>query len=297
MDLDLFIVAVFCRIDDTLKLLFQGKRLRQRGPAPVLSDSEVLTMEVVGEYLGLSQDTALFRYFRQHFRHFFPGLERVHRTTFVRQAANLWNVKERVWQQLLGSIRYDPTFALVDSFPLPACQFARAYRCQRFRGEAAFGPDTIGVTRQTFYGFRVHVHLSWPGVITRFTVAPANVHELSVVPQLAEGTRGVLVGDRNYWSPRLTEELRQGNVTLVAPFGSRKRDPRPRFSSTLSRLRYRIDTVFGQLVDRYQVKRVWAKDIWHLNSRLLRKVLSHTIVFLLNQTQGNPPLQLAKLLV
>ena len=105
------------------------------------------------------------------------------------------------------------------------------------------------------------------------------------------------MGDRNYWSPRLTEELRHENVTLVAPFGSRKRDPRPRFSSTLSRLRYRIDTVFGQLVDRYKVKRVWAKDIWHLNSRLLRKVLSHTIVFLLNQTQGNPPLQLARLLV
>ena len=73
-----------------------------------------------------------------------------------------------------------PAFALVDSFPIPVCQFARAYRCQRFRGEAAFGKDIL--TRQTFYGFRVHVHLSWPGVITRFTVASANVHELSVVP-------------------------------------------------------------------------------------------------------------------
>jgi len=294
VDLDLFIVAVFCRIDDTLKLLFEGKRLRQRGPAPVLCDSEVLTMEAVGEYLGLSQDTALYRYFRQHYRHFFPGLELVHRTTFARQAANLWKVKEQVWQQLLGLIRYDPAFALVDSFPLPVCQFARAYRCQRFRGEAAFGKDIL--TRQTFYGFRVHVHLNWPGLITRFTLAPANVHELSVVPQLTVGTSGVLVGDRNYWSPRLAEELLRDNVTLVAPFASRKRDPRPRFSSILSRLRYRIDTVFGQLVDRYQAKRVWAKDTWHLHSRLLRKVLSHTIVFLMNQAQGKPPLRLAKLL-
>ena len=295
MDLDLFIIAVFCRIDDTLKDLLQGKRLRQRGPAPVLSDAEVVTMEAVGEYLGFSQDTALFSYFRRHYGHFFPGLRGVDRTTFVRQAANLWWVKERLWQQLLDSIRYDPTFALVDSFPLPVCQFARAYRCQRFRGEAAFVKDIL--TRQTFYGFRVHVHLSWPGVVTRFTIAPANVHELSVVPQLAVGTRGVLVGDRNYWSPRLAEELLHENVTLVAPFGSRKRDPRPRFSSTLSRLRYRIDTVFGQLVDRYQVKRVWARDIWHLRGRMIRKILSHTIAFLLNQAQGNPPLQLAKLLV
>ena len=90
VDLDTFIIAVFYRLDDTLKALLQGKRLRQRGSAPVLSDSEVLTMEAVGEYLGLSEDTAFFRYFRQHYRHFFPGLERVHRTTFVRQAANLW---------------------------------------------------------------------------------------------------------------------------------------------------------------------------------------------------------------
>ncbi len=295
MDLDAFIIAVFCLMDDTLKTLFSGKSLRQRGPAPSLSDSEVLTMEVVGEFLGLSQDTALYRYFRQHYRHFFPGMARVHRTTFLRQAANLWEVKEQVWQHLLGSIQYDPTFALVDSFPLPVCQFARAYRCQRFRGEAAFGKDIL--SRQTFYGFRVHVHLSWPGVITRFTVAPANVHELSIVPQLAAGTRGVLVGDRNYWSPRLREQLLREGVTLQAPYSSRKRDPRPRWSAFLSRLRYRIDTVFGQLVDRYQTKRVWAKDIWHLRSRMMRKVLSHTIAFLLNQAQGNPPLQLAKLLV
>ncbi len=106
-----------------------------------------------------------------------------------------------------------------------------------------------------------------------------------------------MVGDRNYWSPRLREELLREGVTLQAPFSSRKRDPRPRWSSLLSRLRYRIDTVFGQLVDRYQAKRVWAKDIWHLRSRMMRQVLSHTTAFLLNQAQGNPPLQLAKLLV
>ncbi len=64
----------------------------------------------------------------------------------------------------------------------------------------------------------------------------------------------------------------------------------------LSRLRYRIDTVFSQLVERYSVKRVWARDLWHLRSRLLRKVLSHTLAFLLNYRVGNQPLQLAKLL-
>jgi hypothetical protein len=65
----------------------------------------------------------------------------------------------------------------------------------------------------------------------------------------------------------------------------------------LSQLRYQIDAVFSQLVGRYSVKRVWARDMWHLASRLLRKVLSHTVAFLLNHRSGNQPLRLSKLLV
>ena len=294
MELDTFMITVFCWIDDTLKATFKGQRLRQRGPMPTLSDAEVLTMEVVGEYLGLSQDQALYRYFRRHYTHFFPALARVHRTTFTRQAANLWRVKELVWCRLLDAIPHDPAFALVDSFPLPVCQFARAYRCRRFKGEAAFGKDTL--VRQTFYGFRVHVRWCWPGVITRFDIAPANVHETAVVPELVAGTQGLLAGDRNYWKPDLKEELAQGSIQLEAPFRNASRDPWPRRSALLSRVRYRIDTTFGQLVDRYQVKRVWAKDRWHLHSRLLRKVLSHTMALFINQAQGNPPMQLAKLI-
>jgi hypothetical protein len=53
MDLDDCIIAVFCVVDEVLSRATNGQRLRQRGPLPTLTDSEVLTMEVVGEYLGL----------------------------------------------------------------------------------------------------------------------------------------------------------------------------------------------------------------------------------------------------
>jgi hypothetical protein len=292
MDLDNFIITVFCWIDEAIPRVIGGQRLRQRGPDPTFCDSEVLTMEVVGEYLGLEQESRLFAYFRRHYAHFFPALRRLHRTTFVRQAANLWRLKERLWQHLLQQLPHDPAFAILDSFPLPVCQFARAYRCRRFRGEAAFGKDTL--VRQTFYGMRVHVRLEWRGVITRFCVAPANVHELATLPALAEQTTGIVVGDRNYWSPATTREWRPLGVELLAPYRSAKRDPHPRWSARLSRVRYRIDTVFGQLVDRCAVKRVWARDQWHLCSRLLRKVLMHTLAVLFNITLGHPPLQLAR---
>ena len=55
MDLDTFVVIVFCLIDDRL----YGERIRQRGPKPKLSDSEVLTIEVMGEFLGVDTDQGL----------------------------------------------------------------------------------------------------------------------------------------------------------------------------------------------------------------------------------------------
>jgi len=291
VDLSTFIVVVFCLIDDRLK----GRRVRQRGPAPKLSDAEVITIELVGEFLGMDTDEAIFRYFREHYGEWFPTLHKVHRTTFARQSANLWKVKESIWQELLSSTPHEPTFALCDSMPLPACLFARAYRCRRFRGEAAFGKDTL--LKQTFYGFRMHARVCWPGVITRLSVAPANAHELRVLPELVEFTSGLLVGDRNYHSPKTKEELATMGIELLAPYSSKKLDPNLKRSGFLSRLRYRIDTVFSQLVGRYSVKRVWARDTWHLASRLLRKVLSHTVAFLLNHWLDNQPLQLSKLLV
>ncbi len=292
MDLSTFIVSVFCLIDNRN----EDRHLRARGPLPKLSDAEVLTIEVVGEFLGMDTDEAIFRYFREHYSEWFPALRLIHRTTFARQSANLWKVKERLWQELLTLAPHDPAFAICDSMPLPACLFARAYRCSRFKGEAAFGKDIL--LKQTFYGFRVHVGVCWPGVIMRFSIAPANVHELAIVPELVEGSSsGIIIGDRNYHSPKTREELWRMGIELLAPYSSKKSDPTPQRSALLSRLRYRIDTVFSQLTERYSIKRVWARDLWHLASRLLRKVLSHTVAFLLNHQLSNRPLQLSKLLL
>jgi hypothetical protein len=90
MDLSTFIIAVFCLTDDWLK----GKKLRQRGPSPELSDAEVLTIEIVGEFLGIDTEEGLYEHFQRHYGEWFPALKGVHRTTFLPQAANLWAVKE-----------------------------------------------------------------------------------------------------------------------------------------------------------------------------------------------------------
>ena len=47
-----YIVNVFVMVDDFCKIESSARRLRARGPLPKLADSEVITMELLGEYLG-----------------------------------------------------------------------------------------------------------------------------------------------------------------------------------------------------------------------------------------------------
>jgi hypothetical protein len=297
VDLEEFSIAVYCLIDELLTEVTRTPgwpRVRSRGPAPILADSEVLSIEVIGEFLGFDQDVAIVRYFRCEHPDFFPALTRIHRTTFTRQAANLWVVKEQVWAVLRARVPCDPTLSLIDSLPVPVCRFGRSRRCRRFRGEAAYGYDQGSKT--FFYGFRVHLRACWPGVLAAIQVAPADASDLAVAPEILTGAAGQALGDRNYWAPLLRAELHHTGVDLLAPSGHRTGDPHPTFSHDLGRLRWRIETVASQLVERYHLKRIWARDSWHLTSRMVRKVLSHTVAVSLCLSHGLGPLQLSHLL-
>lgn len=81
-------------MDDLLKEITQGQPIWQKGFTPTLADSEVMTMEIVAEYQGIDVDQSIWRYFRRDSLALFPGLGS--RATFVRQAVNFWQYKERL---------------------------------------------------------------------------------------------------------------------------------------------------------------------------------------------------------
>ena len=128
-------------------------------------------------------------------------------------------------------------------------------------------------------------------------LAPANVHDLRLAEELLRGAQeeGWVLGDRNYWSPELAERLGEEGLSLLAPYKSKKREGKP-WPSWLVRKRRRIETVISQITERYRAKRVWARDRWHLTSRWLRKVLSHTMAVYFCQQVGLSPLRFAQLL-
>lgn len=50
MPLNDYIINVFCLIDDLYQELLQTVKIRKSGYAPILTDSELITMLIVGEF-------------------------------------------------------------------------------------------------------------------------------------------------------------------------------------------------------------------------------------------------------
>ena len=69
------------------------------------------------------------------------------------------------------------------------------------------------------------------------------------------------------------------------------KDSRPKQAmKTLMNARRKIETVIGQLTERFNIQKVWARDLWHLTHRIGRKILAHTFCMILNKQLGNEPL-------
>jgi len=139
-------------------------------------------------------------------------------------------------------------------------------------------------------------------VIVRADVCGANVHDLHLAERLLEGMgKGWVLADRNYWSPTLAEQLsdHEGGPTLVARFKLKNKTERERglaWPRWLSKKRQKIESVFSQLVERYKMKVVRARDTWHFCSRFLRKILSHTMAALFCCREGIPQTRFWELL-
>ena len=289
-----FIIAVFLSIDTRLKVLLTRYPPRSRGFAPALSDSEALTLEIVGEFLGHHSDSAIWRYFRCHWQAWFPALK--DRTTFVRQAANLWHYKQLLHQQLLQELgAQQDDLSRVDGFPMPVCGFKRAPQAKSFVGLASFGSSATKLG--TFYGFRGHLLINTQGLVVGLAVTAANVDERDVVPELVVGLKGLLLGDKGYIRQTLTQDLAAQELTLLTPLRSDMKQYNPTFNRTISRHRQLVETVIGHLCHWFDIERIRTRDLWHLTSRVARKVLAHTLMAFLNHLNGRSCLQFEDLVV
>jgi hypothetical protein len=265
--------------------------IRRRGFAPTLTDEEVITIELCGEYFGLARDEDIFDYFRSHYRHFFPQLRE--RTGFVRQAANLWAVKTMIHRRITQiSGQAADVVQVIDTLPLPICTYTRSQRDRCFKLEADYG--YCAAKDLHYYGFKLGLRISRAGMIIDFPLLPARPHDSQLLDDLIAGYEGVVPADRAFINQSRQETLASKRyVELVVP-ARKNMHMRPPIAilKACGRWRKLVETVGSHLTERYHIAKTRARDLWHYQHRLIRKVLSHTICVFINLQLGRPPLHL-----
>lgn len=269
------------------------------GPRSGFTESELLTVSIVAELVGLDAETRCLAYLRRNHPTLFPLLpERSRYNRRRRQLAEPTNrirgaVMERLWRVLEQEGR---TVGVIDSVPVPVVGFHHARHDHRWYDEADYG--YVASKRQTIYGFKLHLLISQCGLILDFALAAAHHADGALAEQLLIDKAGLTVlGDKGYINGPLHQLLAARNdLTVLTPRRRNQRDQLPAaLTRAVNQARQIIETVNSQLVDQLALQRNRAKSVWGLATRVQAKLAAHTLGLYLNYRLGRPLLALMDL--
>ncbi len=269
------------------------------GPHPVCSDSELITLTLAAELVGLAAEGRFLGYVRRNHPTLFPLLPE--RSRYNRRRRQLVEVTNRIRGAILGRLwrvleREGRALCVVDSVPVPVVGYHQAAGDHRWWGEADFG--RVPSKKQRVYGFKLHLVISHCGLILDFALAPASHHDGALTAQLLADKAGLTVlGDKGYINGDLQALLAARNgLTLLTPT---RRDQRQQLSPALTHainsFRQVIETVNSQLVEQFGLQRNRAKSLSGLCARVQAKLAAHTLGLYLNYLLGRPLLALMDL--
>jgi len=294
MDREHFIITVYCLVCEHYCAVTAAKPIRHGGFEPALSDEEVITIELCGEFFKVGGDQEIFDHFHESYAAWFPQLQ--DRTVFVRQAANLWQVKAAIQQRLtIVSGQADDPVQIIDTLPLPVCGYTRSARDHCFKPDADYG--FCAAKQLKYYGFKLGLRLSRRGMITHFPLLPARTHDIQLLDDLVDGFAGTVPADKGFIDQvRQTLLAERGVVVITPPRKNMAAMHSRQVLKVCKRLRKRIETVGSHLTERFAIARIRVRDLWHFQHRIVRKVLAHTVGVFLNLQLGRAPLDLDGLL-
>ena len=168
-----FILLIFVLTDDLYKKIAPDKvKCRVNIEKALLSDSEIITIAMCGEIIGIDSEKAWFNFVKRNLRHLFPQM--CDRTRFNRTRRNLQQVMNLIFTEIATYLKDE--FLIADSFPLEVCKFGRAHFCKSFKYDGA----TYGYCaskKQTYFGYKVHALTTIDGAVMIFEITPANIDD------------------------------------------------------------------------------------------------------------------------
>jgi len=227
----------------------------------IMSDSEIITLSLVGELLTIDSEKAWFGFSRKNLRDLFPKF--CTRTRFHRTRKSLFKVVEVIRKELTSFLNYQhDQVRIIDSMPIPVCAFGRAHFHRSFRPEAAYGK--CASKKQTYYGFKLHAVIALDGYISDFILTPADTDDRVAIWDLtAIAPFTTVIGDKGYIGESLALHLKSENhINLVTiKRTNSKVKVSKQFRRMIFKARRRVETSFSQLSGQLNIQRVLAKSM------------------------------------
>ena len=282
---------------------FPNAEARRPGPNPNCPDADILTIAYLLEYIGEDSENSGYQRLKTELKTVFPSLPE--RSRFNRRRRNLSAASEVLRRALTHYLPKTDVF-IVDSFPIPVCDFKRA-NASKSDFKWADGTGTYATyghcatkSLGTFFGFRGTLLTTASGVPVDFAIASANIDDREVLPSLVQrGEYPMILGDKGYISQALQAELiaTEGSVLIPTLRSNQKRQYPERFRNLQVRMRRRIETTIGQLTDQFHISRVRALKHWGLLTRMSNKLGSCVLGAFVNQCLGRPLMKLKDLVL
>src|SRR5438128_6846019 len=295
------LTTIFTIVDDIMKgsAVIQ-QTLKRPGPAPRLSDSELVTIALYQELIGEPREDHFFRLHQASLQTFFPALNE--RSRYNRRKRDLWSVILAVrvsLQIVLDALELEET-AAIDSAPVPCVGYKRAKHASEFVGTADYGVCSSKAMK--YFGYKLHSVVSLTGIILGFLLTPASRYDNQPVVELLDSFSHHLkrlLGDGAYNDAALQHYLEQyRSLELLAPTKVNQSPARSlQAQRQLNRLRLICETVNAQLQEQLHLSKHYAKSTWGVMTRIAAKVTAHSVGMMVNMLLGRPVLRLADLAV
>jgi hypothetical protein len=299
---DLFLV-VYCLVDDWMQARFGGSNAprRRRGPRPSeFSDTEVLTVLLVGELCHCRRERAWLPQVRASYRALFPALPEDSR--FGRRAKQVRELLRGLRQALLFWADADQEpLRLLDSFPLPLCACYRIGQSSLPISGATFGYNEA--KKQFFHGLRPQLLLTGSGFIEDVVLAPGNCNDTPAlafyldecVEQGRDLSGQVWVMDKGYTNPKLAAWAKERlGLTLLARRRERRGEAPSCWQQTLDRIRKPIEGVLSVLTECFGMEHILARTDLGIYRRTQAKATAFSLARYIHRALGLEPLDIAR---
>ena len=175
--MDTFLTTVYCLIDDLYREHVAPVRAHLPGRPGELSDSEVLTLMVLGQWQSNGSERQFIRWAAAHWRAYFPRL--LSQSAFNRRARQLYGVLAKLsdWirQAVERQVGCTSAYEIIDGVSVPLMRRCRGRRQRCFGAEADFGHG--GSDRELYYGVKVLAAVNSAGLVSGWVVGPASTEE------------------------------------------------------------------------------------------------------------------------